>query len=141
MIAATQMNVRIAPACARRAAPVRGPSKAVSVRGKAKIPTTKTSATVSGGRARRGCVSTRAAGDDDGAEASTSEKQEEKFDLELAFANLAARYDWLSAGIGALMGTSYGVVRGQPVSQALGITVCATVVALAIDEMLKDNNI
>ena len=39
------------------------------------------------------------------------------------------------------MGTSYGVVRGQPVSQALGITVCATVVALAIDEMLKDNNI
>ena len=96
---------------------------------------------VSGGRAPRGCVSTRAAGDDDGAEASTSEKQEEKFDLELAFANLAARYDWLSAGIGALMGTSYGVVRGQPVSQALGITVCATVVALAIDEMLKDNNI
>ena len=142
MIAATQMNVRIAPACARRAAPVRAPSKAVSVRGKAKIPTTKTSATISGGRAGRGCVSTRAAGDDDGAKASTSEKQEEdKFDLELAFANLAARYDWLSAGIGALMGTTYGVVRGQPVSQALGITVCAAVVALAIDEMLKDNNI
>ena len=140
MIAATQMNARIAPACSRRAAPCRAHNKAVPVRGKAKIPTT-TSARVSGGRAPRGCVSTRAAGDDDGAEASTSEKQEEKFDLELAFANLAARYDWLSAGIGALMGTSYGVARGQPVSQALGITVCATVVALAIDEMLKDNNI
>lgn len=140
MIAATQMNARIAPACSRRAAPCRAHNKAVPVRGKAKIPT-KTSAMVSGGRAPRGCVSTRAAGDDDGAEASTSDKQEEKFDLELAFANLAARYDWLSAGTGALMGTSYGVVRGQPVSQALGITVCATVVALAIDEMLKDNNI
>ena len=72
-------------------------------------------------------ASTRAAGDDDGAEASTSEKQEEKFDLELAFANLAARYDWLSAGPGCAHGDSYGVVRGQPVSQALGITVCATV--------------
>ena len=84
MIAATQMNARIAPACSRRAAPCRAHNKAVPVRGKAKIPT-KTSAMVSGGRAPRGCVSTRAAGDDDGAEASTSEKQEEKFDLELAF--------------------------------------------------------
>ena len=55
-----------------------------------------------------------------------------------AIDRLAARYDWLSAGMGALLGTSYGVYRGQPPAQALGITVCATVVAVAIDELLKD---
>ena len=51
---------------------------------------------------------------------------------------VAQRYDWLSAGLGALAGTSYGVYRGQPVGQALGITLCATVVALAVDEAIKD---
>ena len=52
---------------------------------------------------------------------------------------VAARYDWLSASLGALAGTSYGVYRGQPVGQALGITICATVVALAVDEMINDH--
>jgi hypothetical protein len=52
---------------------------------------------------------------------------------------IAQRYDWLSAGLGALAGTSYGVYRGQPVGQALGITLCATVVALVLDEMIKEN--
>lgn len=52
---------------------------------------------------------------------------------------IAQRYDWLSAGLGALAGTSYGVYRGQPVAQALGITLCATVVALVLDEMIKEN--
>jgi len=140
MIATTTMTARIAPMTARCSGVNK---KAVSVRKLAKIPGAKTttSAMVRGGRAGRGCVSTRAsAGDDDGAEVSTSDK-DEKFDLETAFANLASRYDWLSAGIGALMGTSYGVVRGQPPSQALGIAVCATVVALAIDEILKENKI
>ena len=146
MIATTTMTARIAPMTARIAPMTARCSgvnkKAVSVRKLAKIPGAKTtSAMVRGGRAGRGCVSTRAsAGDDDGAEVSTSDK-DEKFDLETAFANLASRYDWLSAGIGALMGTSYGVVRGQPPSQALGIAVCATVVALAIDEILKENKI
>jgi tetrahydromethanopterin S-methyltransferase subunit G len=63
------------------------------------------------------------------------------FDLDAvlnAVDKVAQRYDWLSAGLGALAGTSYGVYRGQPVGQALGITLCATVVALAVDEMLKD---
>ena len=40
---------------------------------------------------------------------------------------MATRYDWLSAGLGALLGCSYGVMRGQSVNQALGITMCATV--------------
>ena len=63
------------------------------------------------------------------------------FDLDAvldAVDKVAQRYDWLSAGLGALAGTSYSVYRGQPVGQALGITLCATVVALAVDEMLKD---
>ena len=64
------------------------------------------------------------------------------FDLDAvldAVDKVAQRYDWLSAGLGALAGTSYGVSRGQPVGQALGITLCATVVALAVDEMIKDH--
>jgi tetrahydromethanopterin S-methyltransferase subunit G len=63
------------------------------------------------------------------------------FDLDAvldAVDKVAQRYDWLSAGLGALAGTSYGVYRGQPVGQALGITLCATVVALAVDEAIKD---
>jgi len=60
------------------------------------------------------------------------------FDLGATVDRMAARYDWLSAGMGALLGTSYGVFRGQDVGQALGVTLCATVVAVAIDEMLKD---
>jgi hypothetical protein len=63
------------------------------------------------------------------------------FDLDAALDavdRVAQRYDWLSAGLGALAGTSYGVYRGQPVGQALGITLCATVVALAVDEAIKD---
>ncbi len=63
------------------------------------------------------------------------------FDLDAvldAVDKVAQRYDWLSAGLGALAGTSYGVYRGQPVGQALGITLCATVVALAVDEAMKD---
>jgi hypothetical protein len=60
------------------------------------------------------------------------------FDVMAAVDKVAARYDWLSAGLGALLGTSFGVSRGQPVGQALGITVCATVVAVAVDEWLKD---
>jgi hypothetical protein len=51
---------------------------------------------------------------------------------------MATRYDWLSAGLGALLGCSYGVMRGQSVNQALGITMCATVVAVAIDELMRD---
>ena len=51
---------------------------------------------------------------------------------------MATRYDWLSAGSGALLGCSYGVMRGQSVNQALGITMCATVVAVAIDELMRD---
>ena len=60
------------------------------------------------------------------------------FGLGATVDRMAARYDWLSAGMGALLGTSYGVFRGQDVGQALGVTLCATVVAVAIDEMLKD---
>lgn len=60
------------------------------------------------------------------------------FDAGAAFEKLATRYDWLSAGLGALLGTSYGVYRGQPASKALGITLCATVIAVAIDELIKD---
>ena len=71
----------------------------------------------------------------------TSKRALASFDLDAALDavdRVAQRYDWLSAGLGALAGTSYGVYRGQPVGQALGITLCATVVALAVDEAIKD---
>lgn len=64
-----------------------------------------------------------------------------RFDVTAASASLeklARRYDWLSASLGALLGTSYGVYRGQPPAEALGLTLCATVVAVAIDEFIKD---
>jgi len=60
------------------------------------------------------------------------------FDVAGAFAKLGRRYDWLSAVTGALMGTSYGVYRGQPPAQALGVTLCATVTAVAIDELIRE---
>mmetsp|Transcript_27563 Transcript_27563/g.67785 ORF Transcript_27563/g.67785 Transcript_27563/m.67785 type:complete len:196 (+) Transcript_27563:254-841(+) len=49
------------------------------------------------------------------------------------------KYDFLSAGLGALLATSYGISKGQSPTKALGITVCASIVAIAIDELIKDN--
>lgn len=72
---------------------------------------------------------------------STTTKGHALFDLEAALEAVdavAQRYDWLSASLGALAGTSYGAYRGQPIGQALGVTVCAAVVALAVDELLRD---
>jgi hypothetical protein len=60
------------------------------------------------------------------------------FDLMAAVDKVAARYDWLSASLGAFAGTSYGVYRGQPLGQALSITLGATVVAVALDELMRD---
>ena len=51
---------------------------------------------------------------------------------------LAGRYDWLSAGIGALAVTTFCVARGQDPGEALRVTVCATVLAVVLNELLKD---
>lgn len=47
-----------------------------------------------------------------------------------------ARYDFLSAGMGALVVTGFCVGRGQDVGTALWITVASTVVALLVNDVL-----
>ncbi|KAL4436901.1 hypothetical protein ABPG75_004040 [Micractinium tetrahymenae] len=49
-----------------------------------------------------------------------------------------ARYDFLSAGMGALLVTGFCVSRGQDVGTALWITASATVVALLVNDVLPD---
>ena len=48
------------------------------------------------------------------------------------------RYDFLSAGMGALAVTSYCVWRGQDPVTALSITAASTVVALVANELLVE---
>lgn len=49
---------------------------------------------------------------------------------------VARRYDFLSAGIGALAVTTFCVVRGQDPGTALWITAASTVVALLLNDMI-----
>ncbi|KAL4432552.1 hypothetical protein ABPG77_000489 [Micractinium sp. CCAP 211/92] len=49
-----------------------------------------------------------------------------------------ARYDFLSAGMGALVVTGFCVGRGQDVGTALWITAAATVVALLVNDLLPE---
>lgn len=65
-------------------------------------------------------------------------EQSRKSPVEIVHANVDAiltRYDFLSAGIGALCVTSYCVMRGQDPYTALSITAAATVAALVINEI------
>lgn len=49
---------------------------------------------------------------------------------------VARRYDFLSAGVGALAVTTFCVVRGQDAGTALWITAASTVVALLLNDMI-----
>lgn len=49
---------------------------------------------------------------------------------------LLQRYDFLSAGLGALAVTTFCVARGQDAATALWITGASTVVALLLNEIL-----
>lgn len=51
-----------------------------------------------------------------------------------------ARYDFLSAGMGALLVTGFCVARGQDVGTALWITAAATVVALVVNDFLPEEH-
>lgn len=50
-----------------------------------------------------------------------------------------ARYDFVSAGMGALLVTGFCVSRGQDVGTALWITAAATIVALVVNDVMPDN--
>ena len=53
--------------------------------------------------------------------------------------SLSQKYDFLSAGVGAVVVTSFCVARGQSVTEALWITLASMVVALvAQDIFFKD---
>ena len=41
--------------------------------------------------------------------------------------------------MGAMLGTSYGIYRGQAPGQALLMALGATVIAVAVDEVIKEN--
>lgn len=61
--------------------------------------------------------------------------------LERNAGELFQRYDFLSAGLGALAVTTICVARGQDPLTAMWITGAATVVALLLNEMLfEDGN-
>ena len=49
---------------------------------------------------------------------------------------MMAKYDFVSAGMGALLVTGYCAMRGQDVGTALWITVASTVTAVVVDEVL-----
>ena len=51
---------------------------------------------------------------------------------------LANRYDFVSAGLGALAVTTFCVSRGQDPGTALWITAASTVVALLVNDMFGD---
>lgn len=54
--------------------------------------------------------------------------------------NVLQRYDFVSAGLGALAVTTYCVARGQDAATALWITAASTVVALVVnDNFFKDS--
>lgn len=46
------------------------------------------------------------------------------------------RYDVLSTGMGALVVTSYCVLRGQDTGTALSLTIGSTVLALVVNELM-----
>ncbi|KAL4858227.1 hypothetical protein ACK3TF_001710 [Chlorella vulgaris] len=50
-----------------------------------------------------------------------------------------ARYDFLSAGMGAIIVTGFCAARGQDVGTALWITAAATIVALLVNDMLPED--
>jgi hypothetical protein len=54
--------------------------------------------------------------------------------------SLLKRYDFLSAGVGALAVTSFCVARGQDPATALGITAASTVVALLANDLFCNDN-
>ena len=72
-----------------------------------------------------------------GADVSSTEEELEGFQQSVM--NLLERYDWVSAGMGALLGTSFFVSRGQNPSTALGIALVATIIAVAADEIIRDS--
>jgi hypothetical protein len=45
-------------------------------------------------------------------------------------------HNMLSAGVGALLVTTYCVLKGQSPLEAAGITVCATILSLVLNELL-----
>lgn len=50
------------------------------------------------------------------------------------------RYDFLSAGLGALAVTTFCVAKGQDPATAMWITGASTVVALLLNEMLFEDS-
>ncbi|EFN55540.1 expressed protein [Chlorella variabilis] len=49
-----------------------------------------------------------------------------------------SRYDFLSAGMGAMLVTGFCVARGQDLGTALWITAAATVVAILVNDVLPE---
>lgn len=53
---------------------------------------------------------------------------------------MSARYDFLSAGMGAILVTGFCVARGQDVGTALWITAAATIVAILVNDVLPEEH-
>ncbi|PSC74861.1 hypothetical protein C2E20_2059 [Micractinium conductrix] len=61
-------------------------------------------------------------------------------DLKSGAERMLARYDFVSAGMGALLVTGYCAARGQDVGTALWITAAATIVALVVNDLLPEDH-
>ena len=51
---------------------------------------------------------------------------------------LLGKYDFLSTGFGAAIVTSYCVMKGQSMTDALFVTIAASIFALVVNELLID---
>jgi len=68
------------------------------------------------------------------------EPKRERASIPETMENMLKRFDFLSAGTGALVVTGYCWSRGQDPLHALSLTLTATVVAVVLNELLFNND-
>jgi hypothetical protein len=85
-------------------------------------------------RQRRACVVRAAAQPDDASPVNAVQH------FARSAERVLSRYDFLSAGMGAMMVTGFCVARGQDIGTALWITAAATVVAILVNDVLPEEH-